>query len=67
MKIWNMVRINNNGNYEKSNCRWATQQEQVNNYSQNNIQTIDGITDTVANLCRLYKVNYGRVRCRLQH
>ncbi len=35
-------RINNDGNYSKDNCRWATNYEQSRNKSQNRIIEIDG-------------------------
>jgi hypothetical protein len=34
-------RINNNGNYEPNNCRWATKQIQNQNYSQNVLTELD--------------------------
>lgn len=45
-------RIDVNGNYEPSNCRWASSDIQYSNMSKNNLITFRGITKTVSQWAR---------------
>ena len=64
---YSIERKDNNGEYGKENCCWATKVEQVNNRRNNIFLTYQGKTQTVAQWARELSIPVKRIRARLNY
>ncbi len=59
-------RIDVNGNYGPSNCRWATSVEQASNKRNNHVMTVDGRSETIAEWARTTGLLVSTIRERIR-
>lgn len=65
-KATSLDRINNEGDYEPSNCRWATRSEQQNNKRNNRVLEFEGVRKTMSEWAREFNIPIETLFSRLK-
>jgi len=65
--VFSIERINNNGNYEPSNCKWASRREQNINRRNTGFFTALGQSKTIRQWSELTGLPIGTIRSRIKH